>query len=311
MSGISARSFLLISEIWRRTFGAAPRRSSLRPGAFPSTSPHRTRCSFFGISALPEFCPDLLECDRSEPANSFRGQAIALVNILAIPSAGKYFDDSGCFPAMPTEGVIEFGPRRIGPEPLTRTDMIGKLPAQVIVEAALRQACEELACQSAEAISSGETSNLPLDLLRVRLEQRGQARPDQGGEALDCGHLGHFAKIGPVLLFTCVAIDRGGDRGHNVHEAWMIPDLYAQAAQIAGKIGTARRERNLCQKPKGMEKRRIVGGGVKGRLCGVSGGGCHLVDVGSEPQRIDDLVPLPRLRQDAQPDVAHLASPPT
>jgi hypothetical protein len=46
---------------------------------------------------------------------------------------------------MSSEGVVESGARCIIPEPLAGTDMSVKLPAQVVVEAALRQAGKKLA----------------------------------------------------------------------------------------------------------------------------------------------------------------------
>jgi len=96
-----------------------------------------------------------------------------------------------------------------------------------------------------------------------------------------------------------VTIDRGGDRGHHVHETRPVRDLHAEAAKIAGEVGATRRERDLRQKPEGMEKCRIVRGRLEGRLGGIRGGCCDHIYVGTEPQFVDDLVPLPRLRQDA------------
>ena len=75
------------------------------------TPPQRTRCSFFGISALSQLVPDLLEGDRGKPANGVRRQPVALIDVLAVPATGKRLDDPGCFPAMPIEGVVEFGAR--------------------------------------------------------------------------------------------------------------------------------------------------------------------------------------------------------
>ena len=83
-------------------------------------------------------------------------------------------------------------------------------------------------------------------------------------------------------LFSGVTIDRPRDRGHHIHEAWLVWDLNAQAAQIIGKVGTTRRERNLGQKPKGMEKCRVLGGGLETRLGRVRGGRRHLIRVGTE-----------------------------
>src|SRR5512132_2398313 len=162
-SGMFAKSRLLMSEMRRRTFADVPCRFRLRLDVLPfrgtSKPPHSTRCSFLGISALPKFGPDLLERDRSKLADGARRQAVALIDVLAVPSTGERFDDPGCFPAMPIEGVVELGARGVVYESFAGTDMFAELTAQVVVEAALGQAREKLACQSAEAIAGREKSD--------------------------------------------------------------------------------------------------------------------------------------------------------
>ena len=64
-------------------------------------------------------------------------------------------------------------------------------------------------------------------------------------------------------LFSGVTINRARDRSHHVHKAWLVRDLNAQAVQIVGKVGAAGRERNLGQKPKGMEECRVFRGGLE------------------------------------------------
>jgi hypothetical protein len=93
-----------------------------------------------GISALPEFSPNLPECDRGEFSNAIRRQAIALIDVLAIPTAGKCLDNPRCFPTMLIKGVVELGARSIVSEPSAGTDMIAELAAEMIVKAALGQA---------------------------------------------------------------------------------------------------------------------------------------------------------------------------
>ena len=159
---------------------------------------------------------------------------------------------------MSVERVIELGAHCIVAKPLAGADVVREFAAQIVVKAALRQAREELACQLAEAVSSRKTSDLALDFPRVRLEQRRQIWSDQRGKALDGRHLGHLAEIRAAPLFTRMTIDRRRDRGRHVHETWLIPDLQAEPAQILGKFRAARGERDLRQKPKGMEKSRIV-----------------------------------------------------
>ena len=67
-----------------------------------------------------------------------------LIDDFIIP-AGERFDDPGCFPAMPIEGVVELGSRVVVGEPFAGTDVAAELTAQVVLEAALRQAGEKLA----------------------------------------------------------------------------------------------------------------------------------------------------------------------
>src|SRR6266850_8577771 len=55
-----------------------------------------------------------------------------------------------------------------------------------------------------------------------------------------------------------------------------------------------------------MEKCRIVRGGLETRLGRVRSGCCHRIDVDAETKLLDDLVPLPRLRQDAQSYMAQI-----
>src|SRR5712671_775931 len=107
--------------------------------------PHSTRCSCFGISALPKFGPDFLECDRGKPADGLRRQSIALVNVLTVPSTSKRFDNPGCFSAMPVESIVEPRSRLVVLKPLPGANMIPEFAAQIVGEAALRQPRKELA----------------------------------------------------------------------------------------------------------------------------------------------------------------------
>ena len=58
-----------------------------------------------------------------------------------------------------------------------------------------------------------------------------------------------------------------------------------------------------------MEKRRIIRSRLQARLGGVRGQSSYFPDAGAEPQLIDDLAPLPRLRQNAESYMAHDYSP--
>src|SRR5204862_6999782 len=97
--------------------------------------PHSTRCSCFGISALPKFGPDFLECDRDKPADGLRRQSIALVNILTVPSTGKRFDNPGCFSAMPVQSIVELRSRMVVLKPLPGANMVPDLAAHIVFKA--------------------------------------------------------------------------------------------------------------------------------------------------------------------------------
>jgi hypothetical protein len=120
------RSRLPMSAIWRRTFAtgrAGSGRGWMRcPFALDPGGRTSTRCSFLGLSALPKSGPDLLGCDWGKLANGVRRQAIALIDVLAVPSAGEGFDNSRCFPAMPIQGPSNWE-RQVVPEPFARTNM--------------------------------------------------------------------------------------------------------------------------------------------------------------------------------------------
>ena len=55
--------------------------------------------------------------------------------------------------------------------------------------------------------------------------------------------------------------------------------------------------------------RRHLGCTLQCALGGIGDGRCYFANARAKPQLIDDLVPLPRLRQNAQSDVAHLGLP--
>jgi hypothetical protein len=98
-----------------------------------------------GISALPEFGPDLPECDRGKFADASGRQTVALINVLAVPSTGEQFDNPRCFPAMLINGVVEQGARFIVSEPSAGTDMIAELATKIVIKAALSETGKKLA----------------------------------------------------------------------------------------------------------------------------------------------------------------------
>src|SRR3954454_18098361 len=59
-----------------------------------------------------------------------------------------------------------------------------------------------------------------------------------------------------------------------------------------------------------MQEGGVVRGRMKGSLGRISGGCRHDIDLGAKAQLFDDLAPLPRLRKNAQPHMAHLGFPP-
>ncbi len=111
-------------------------------------------------------------------------------------------------------------------------------------------------------------------------------------------------------MFSCMTIDRGRHSGRHLHEAGPILDFQPEPAEILGEFRTARGERYLRQKPKGMEERRVFRCTLQRLLGGIGGGRCYLADAGAKPQLFDDVAPLPRRRKNAQPHMAHFGFPP-
>jgi hypothetical protein len=144
----------------------------LADDAVIASSPQSTRCSLIDISALPEFGPDLLECDRGKSADAILRQTVPLIDVLAVPSASEQFDNPRCFPAMLIKGTVELGARPVVSEPSTVPDMIAELAAKVIIKAALREAGKELARQCTEAVAAREPSKCTLHLFGWRRKFR-------------------------------------------------------------------------------------------------------------------------------------------
>ena len=81
---------------------------------------------------------------------------------------GHEFSAAGAYEEI--KGVVKLGAGGVVSEPFPGTDMIAEFAAQVVVEAALCQAGEELSCQGAEAITTSDSSDRALDLSRVWFE---------------------------------------------------------------------------------------------------------------------------------------------
>ena len=92
------------------------------------------------ISAFPKLGPNFPECDRGKSADAVRRQAFALIDVLAVPSAGEQFDNPRCFPTMLIKGIVELGARSIVSEPCAGTDMIAEFAAEIVIKAALGEA---------------------------------------------------------------------------------------------------------------------------------------------------------------------------
>ena len=200
---------------------------------------------------------------------------------------------------MLIESVVKLGARPVISEPGTSTDMIVELAAEIIVEAALGQAVEELARQCAEAIAAREPSECALYLCRCRSEQRRQGWPHRRRQALDGGELSHLAKIGASTALPGVSVHSAGKGGGDIHQARLVGHLKPEAPQVFSERRAACRKRNLSQQPKGVKEGRIVRGARKARLGRFRGKACHSGNVGTEAQLFDDLLPLPGFRQNA------------
>ena len=101
-----------------------------------------------------------------------------------------------------------------------------------------------------------------------------------------------------------MAIDRIGESGSDRHQAWLVVDPQAEAAKILSETRAARRERDLCQQPEGVEKRRIAGGNLKlfGRIRRRRR---NALDVCVNLQKVNDLSPFFGLRKRAETNVTH------
>jgi len=110
-------------------------------------------------------------------------------------------------------------------------------------------------------------------------------------------------------MFSGMTIDRGRDCGGHVHETGLVPYLHPKPTEILRKFGPSGRKGDLGQKPEGMEKCWIFGCTLQCLLGGIGDGHCYFANARAKPQLIDDLVPLPRLWQNAQSDVARLGLP--
>jgi hypothetical protein len=139
----------------------------------------------------------------------------------------------------------------------------------------LSQLREEGARQGTEPITGREPSNLTLNIAWLRFEQRGQGRSYHGDQALDGRHLRHLTEIAPGTLLSGVAINRAGECGRYIHEAWLIRNGEAESALFFGESGAARGKRDLGQKPERTKERWIVRCVLQACLCSFSGKGRH------------------------------------
>ena len=85
----------------------------------------------------------------------------------------------------------------------------------------------------------------------------------------------------------------------------MVVDPQPEAAQIRGESRAARRERDLRQKPEGVEKRRIAGGNLKALLGRIRSRRRNALDVCVNLQKVDDLSPFFGLRERTETNVTH------
>ena len=94
--------------------------------------------------AFPKLGPNFPECDRGEFADAIGRQTVALIDVLAVPSAGA-IRQSASFPTMSIKGIVELGARSIVSEPCAGTDMIAEFAAEIVIKAALGEAGKKLA----------------------------------------------------------------------------------------------------------------------------------------------------------------------
>ena len=109
-----------------------------------------------------------------------------------------------------------------------------------------------------------------------------QVRPNKGRQALDGGHLGHFAEIGPPAMLTSMAGARAREGAQHLHKARLLADCEPEVAKIRGKCRATRSERDLGQKPECMEEGLVGRGALKTSLSGVGRSCRYDVDAGAE-----------------------------
>jgi hypothetical protein len=89
-----------------------------------------------------------------------------------------------------------------------------------------------------------------------------------------------------------MSIDLSGEARRNIHQTRICRDADTERNQVRCKRGAAGRERDLRQKPKRMEERRICGCGPQGVLGSFCCATRDYGEVGPGLQFVNDLLPL-------------------
>jgi hypothetical protein len=70
--------------------------------------------------------------------------------------------------------------------------------------------------------------------------------------------LGHLAEVGAAAAPPSVAIHRRRKRRGDIHEARLVCNFKPEATQVVSEGRAARRQRDLGEQPKGVEKSRVI-----------------------------------------------------
>jgi hypothetical protein len=120
--------------------------------------------------------------------------------------------------------------------------------------------------------------------------------------------LRHLAEISASTALAGVSVHCRGKTSGNIHESRLVGHLKPEAPQVFCERGTTCSERDLGQQPEGVKEGRVARGILEARLGCICRQASHGGNVSAEAQLVDDLLPLPGFRQDAQSDVAHVTA---
>src|SRR6266496_2446410 len=146
-----------ISQIWRLTLEGAPffawvssSMTRLRSALLVVSPPQRTSRSAIGVPPLAELASHLLEGHVGEAARFLCVDPAFVVVRLGEPLARVLLEDARGLTAVEIQRLFELGMLRNRMKSRVRTDVIGKLAAQIVAEIAPREPGEEVPGEHAE-----------------------------------------------------------------------------------------------------------------------------------------------------------------